>query len=143
MIGGSPLRSIVHYFISLPFSRDNEIEADTVGLYMTIAACYRLTDSLVFFHNMKKFAGDSTEWTSTHPNWSHRIRNLEEVKDKDDLKTMQSSCQRSFHPKPYYMFKNYDYTKSLPHITFSDYEALRKRKKAALIANANTKYMTE
>jgi len=128
MIGGSILRNIVHLFISLPFSRENEIEADSIGLYMTIRSCYLLKDSLIFFQNMKEHGGEKNEWTSTHPSWSNRIKNLEEIKDKDDFKTMQNTCQRSFHPKPYYMFKNYDYSKTLPHISFNQYKELRKKR---------------
>jgi len=128
LIGGSLLSNAINLLVSLPFSRDNELEADTIGLYMTIRSCFRLKDSLLFFENMKEFAGDYSEWSSTHPSWSHRIQNLNDIREKIEFIELQNKCQRSFHPKPYYLFKNFDYSKGLPHITFKAYEELRKKK---------------
>lgn len=63
--------------LSLPFSRANETEADTVGLDYMAAAGFKPDQSVQLWKNMaKESKGSSPEFLSTHPSGSSRIQDL-------------------------------------------------------------------
>ncbi len=63
--------------IMLPFSRQNELEADIVGVdYMQVAG-YDVTQAITLWQKMGAASqGRPTEWMSTHPNPETRIDEL-------------------------------------------------------------------
>lgn len=65
--------------VQLPFSRTHESEADIIGLDLMAKAGFKPEESIMLWQNMEKAAGDNrpTEFLSTHPAPSTRIRQLE------------------------------------------------------------------
>lgn len=65
--------------ILLPFSRQNELEADVVGVDYMHTAGYDVRESITLWQKMGAAAeGRPTEWMSTHPNPETRIGQLRE-----------------------------------------------------------------
>lgn len=63
--------------LSLPFSRANETEADTVGLNYMAAAGFNPAESIQLWKNMAKADKlGPPEFLSTHPSGDHRIQDL-------------------------------------------------------------------
>jgi metalloendopeptidase OMA1, mitochondrial len=64
----------------LPFGRDQESEADRIGLRYMAEAGYDPSQSIPFWKRMEKASGGGAppEFLSTHPGTSTRIRNLRE-----------------------------------------------------------------
>jgi predicted Zn-dependent protease len=63
--------------ILLPFSRQNELEADIIGVDYMHLARYDVTQSIRLWEKMgAASSGRPTEWMSTHPNPETRIREL-------------------------------------------------------------------
>ncbi len=63
--------------ILLPFSRDNELEADKLGVDYAHAAGYDVTQAIRLWEKMgKASASRPQEWMSTHPNPETRIGEL-------------------------------------------------------------------
>ena len=65
--------------VTLPFSRDNEYEADYMGLIFMAMAGYDPNESIQFWERMSKQGGQKPpEFLSTHPVDSNRIARLKE-----------------------------------------------------------------
>jgi predicted Zn-dependent protease len=62
--------------VALPFSRDNESEADEYGLYLMAIAGYDPEASVPFWQDMAKLGGGTPEFLSTHPSSENRAKNL-------------------------------------------------------------------
>lgn len=64
--------------VMLPFSRNNESEADKIGLTLMAIAGYNPEDALAFWSRMAAKSGGSAqpEFMSTHPSDATRIANL-------------------------------------------------------------------
>jgi len=62
--------------VALPFSRDNESEADEYGLYLMAIAGYNPEESVPFWENMAKMGSGGPEFLSTHPSSANRAKNL-------------------------------------------------------------------
>ena len=80
-------RLSVDVLISLPWGRQQELEADEYGLYMMAMAGYDPSESVGFWRRMEQMTGggDSSmvdQWLSTHPSNEERIRQLEELLPK-------------------------------------------------------------
>jgi predicted Zn-dependent protease len=78
----------------LKFSRDNESEADHIGLIFMAMAGYDPNEAPKFWERMQKMSGGASapEWLSTHPSHGARIRDLkkwipeaESYKKKSDV----------------------------------------------------------
>ena len=66
--------------LGLPFSRDHELEADSVGLIYMATAGYDPREAIGFWQRMSsKGSGDTPEWLSTHPSDSNRIRQIRQM----------------------------------------------------------------
>ncbi|MBA3846649.1 MAG: M48 family metallopeptidase [Planctomycetes bacterium] len=68
------------YGVSLPFSRDHETEADTMGLMYSARAGYDPRVAPAFWQRMAQASGgrgQPPEFASTHPSHDTRIANLE------------------------------------------------------------------
>ena len=65
-------------FGTLPFSRDNESEADHYGLILMAIAGYNPDESVPFWERMASLGGGSIEFLSTHPSDTTRIRQLQQ-----------------------------------------------------------------
>ncbi len=65
--------------VALPFSRQQEYEADRIGLTLMAKAGYDPRDATGFFERMMKGSkqGTKLEFLSTHPTDENRIRNLQ------------------------------------------------------------------
>ena len=72
------------YGIMLPFSRNDEYEADKYGLIFTALAGYDPHEAINFWHRMEQFAGSQKppEFLSTHPSDENRIAQLQSVMDE-------------------------------------------------------------
>lgn len=69
----------VQYGIVLPFSRDQELEADIIGLKYMQRAGYDPRQSINLWQRMaKSSSGKPPEWLSTHPSEQTRIQRLSE-----------------------------------------------------------------
>jgi predicted Zn-dependent protease len=62
--------------VSLPFSRENESEADHYGLILMAIAGYDPEASVPFWENMAKLGGGTPEFLSTHPSSQTRANDL-------------------------------------------------------------------
>ena len=65
--------------VVLPFSRDNESEADKTGLYLMAIAGYNPEESVPFWQRMAKLGGGTPEFLSTHPSSENRQKNLQKL----------------------------------------------------------------
>jgi len=68
-------------FRELPNSRQQETEADEIGVYLAAQACYDPRAAQRVFANMKKGmegANHGPEFLSTHPSHENRIRNFDQ-----------------------------------------------------------------
>ncbi len=72
------------YGIMLPFSRNDEYEADKFGLVFTAMAGYDPHEAISFWHRMEQFSGNQKppEFLSTHPSNENRIAQLQSVMDE-------------------------------------------------------------
>lgn len=78
--------------LSLPFSRGNETEADTVGLNYMAAAGFNPSASIQLWKNMgEKNKLGPPQWLSTHPSGDSRIQDL--VKQLPDALKLYNSAQ--------------------------------------------------
>ena len=64
-----PAAKLLH---ELPHSRDAEIEADHIGIYLAADACYDPNAAKRVFTSMKDGEGGSSEYISTHPSYDRR-----------------------------------------------------------------------
>jgi predicted Zn-dependent protease len=80
--------------LSLPFSRANETEADTVGLKYMAAAGFDPAQSIQLWKNMgKKNKLGPPEFLSTHPSGDNRIQDL--VKQRPEALKLYNAAQSS------------------------------------------------
>jgi Zn-dependent protease with chaperone function len=74
---------IVNLLLKYPMSREQENEADQVGLVLMAASCYDPRAALTFWGRMsaltKKSGEEIPEFWSTHPSNESRIRALERM----------------------------------------------------------------
>lgn len=71
------------YGIILPFGRDHEVEADTMGLLYMARAGYDPRESIPFWERMGQAGGNQPpEFMSTHPSHGTRIERLKEIMPK-------------------------------------------------------------
>jgi len=64
--------------VALPFSRENESEADHYGLILMAIAGYNPDESVEFWGRMAKISGNTPEFLSTHPSPTTRIKDLKD-----------------------------------------------------------------
>lgn len=68
------------YGVTLPYSRQNESEADRIGLIFAAMAGYNPEAAIPFWERMAAAGGSSTpEFMSTHPSDEKRIKNLRKL----------------------------------------------------------------
>lgn len=69
--------------VVLPFSREQESEADEIGLINMARAGYDPREAVTLWHNMEAAAGQGpAEFLSTHPSPGNRIAHLEQAMPK-------------------------------------------------------------
>lgn len=78
--------------LSLPFSRGNEVEADTVGLNYMAAAGFNPAESIQLWKNMgRKNKLGPPQFLSTHPSGDNRIQEL--IQQLPQALTMYNAAQ--------------------------------------------------
>lgn len=79
----------VQYAIQLPHSRQDEYEADAVGIRLAYNAGYPANGMVAFLRRLQQLSGPSRspEWLSTHPLTTERVQRAEQI-------TAQVSGQR-------------------------------------------------
>ncbi|MBI5431200.1 MAG: M48 family metallopeptidase [Planctomycetes bacterium] len=90
--------SVATASITLPNSRDHELEADEIGLIYMARAGYDPDQAIAFWQRMAaQSSGAPPEWLSTHPSDDTRIAAL-----KDNLKKARSiyAGKKSWKPNP-------------------------------------------
>lgn len=79
-IGGSLANVAAQYTFVLPFSRENEVEADRMGIELAARAGYDPYAAVTLWQKMLKASGASQpEFLSTHPSPENRIEDLKNV----------------------------------------------------------------
>jgi predicted Zn-dependent protease len=80
------------YGVLLPYSRNQELEADRIGLQLMAQAGYDPREALAFWQQMQQQGGqEPPEFLSTHPGAGERIKQLEELMPAA-LETYQSKA---------------------------------------------------
>ena len=81
---GALLGAGAHYGIELPFSREQEYEADEIGLTLMARAGYDPREAIQFWQRMQAQASGAKtpEFLSTHPITENRIARLNELMPK-------------------------------------------------------------
>jgi len=77
IIGGLNMASTLG--VVLPFSRENESEADKTGLYLMAIAGYNPDESVPFWQRMAALGRGTPEFLSTHPSPGNRQKNLQKL----------------------------------------------------------------
>jgi len=75
----SGAQAIVEVGLNLPHSRDQEIEADEMGLLIAAQAGYDPRTSIDLWKRMQANGGGQPEWLSTHPSEGTRIERLQKL----------------------------------------------------------------
>ena len=82
-LGTAALALGAQYGLTLPFSRDNETEADNMGTELMARAGYDPNEAVNIWKKMDSLTNSSTpEFMSTHPSNSSRIANLQKIVKK-------------------------------------------------------------
>ncbi|XP_034939463.1 metalloendopeptidase OMA1, mitochondrial-like [Chelonus insularis] len=73
--------NMLDIFLTLPYSRKLETEADDIGLILAAKACFDVRESVVFWRLMQKLSDlnitpKNIPWLSTHPNHEDREKHL-------------------------------------------------------------------
>jgi predicted Zn-dependent protease len=67
------------YGVLLPYSRNQELEADRIGLQLMAQAGYDPRETLAFWQRMQQQGGEPPAFLSTHPTPGNRIEQLQEL----------------------------------------------------------------
>src|SRR3546814_483130 len=67
------------YGVILPYSRDQELEADRMGLLLMARAGYDPREAIDFWQNMSSSGARPPEFASTHPAPGSRVAQLESL----------------------------------------------------------------
>ena len=65
--------------VMLPYGRMQESEADEIGIYLMSQAGYNVNEALKFWENMSEGKKEGSDFLSTHPSSTNRIKDLEKV----------------------------------------------------------------
>jgi len=130
LFGGDFLSIIIDLVVSLPFSRRNEIDADTLGLHMFTKACFSSDDGINFFKAMESHEKVKVDYLSTHPSWTKRVNNLHTILSSQLLKSLERGCQKVHTKKDaHYEIFSRVRPENLPIISSEEYEVLLQKKK--------------
>ncbi|KUJ15897.1 uncharacterized protein LY89DRAFT_697907 [Mollisia scopiformis] len=90
----------LQYGIMLPASREQESEADYIGLLIMAKSCYNPSEAVKVWERMEaanKEDANFPEWLSTHPSNAHRITQMEKWLQKAEEAREESGCAVSLH----------------------------------------------
>ncbi len=82
--------------VELPFSRDNESEADRIGVLLMAVAGYDPEEAPKFWDRMSRATGGSkgSDFLSTHPSHGERKQRLAQLASSSDIRQMYSSSSK-------------------------------------------------
>ncbi|MGD2131230.1 MAG: M48 family metallopeptidase [Maricaulaceae bacterium] len=66
------------YGVVLPFSRDNELQADAIGIDYMASAGYQPSQAIAFWRKMSAGGSRPPEFASTHPDPGRRIERIQQ-----------------------------------------------------------------
>ena len=96
------LGTALKYGGELPMSRDQEREADELGLEIMARACYDVRQATGFFSKMNRLEQSvrgrrcrekSSDWASTHPSHPKRIANVQQQMTSPEVTQHCESCR--------------------------------------------------
>lgn len=83
----------LEFGVNRPSSRQQESEADYIGLILMAQSCYDPRAAVGLWQRMEKAQqGNPPEWMSTHPSNEHRIERIQEWLPKAEEKSAESNC---------------------------------------------------
>ncbi|XP_011300738.1 metalloendopeptidase OMA1, mitochondrial-like [Fopius arisanus] len=91
--------NLVDVLVTLPHSRQAEIEADDLGIRLAARACFDVREAVVFWKIMQLLTDFKVEpkdipWLSTHPNHEEREKHLSAKMKEALLIRTQSGCPK-------------------------------------------------
>lgn len=107
-----------HYFLTEPWGRDHELEADKLGLIIAYLAGFNVNIVPEFWQRFSGFDGNDFDFFSTHPSDDKRIavmrESLYEISNDDDF---YSKPLLEHTPKPKDEFKGNNFTGNVKRIS--------------------------
>jgi len=117
----------VRLIVTLPQSRDNELEADRIGLHLMARACFDTNEAPKLIHRLNAFAENEIEWLGTHPTGKRRAERLDKENQSEEITNIIKSCTKlhTTGPRNDYLSK-VDYNQNFPKMSLSQIEEMMK-----------------
>jgi len=106
---------LVELMVTLPQSRENELEADKIGLHLMARACFDIDEAPKLMKRLVKDDND-LEWLGTHPAGKRRVENLEKEKQLEEVTRVIKLCQK-LNSGPGDFLTKFDYEEKLPRMS--------------------------
>jgi len=106
---------LVNLMVTLPQSRENELEADKIGLHLMARACFDIHEAPKLMLRLIKDDND-LEWLGTHPAGKRRVENLEKEKQLEEITKVIKLCQK-LNSVPDDFLTKFDYEEKLPRMS--------------------------
>jgi len=129
-VTGSWMSLFLSLFVSLPKSRSDEIEADTIGVHLMTRACFDPRETHGVMERLANAAGeglesDSDDLFSTHPSTKHRIDLIKDTVQRSAVVENCEACGRMDWNYPSHNFiSTYKRPERFPRISKEQAEAL-------------------
>jgi len=120
---------LVHFMVTLPQSRENEFEADRIGLHLMARACFDINEAPKVMQRLDSSEANF-EWLQTHPTGKRRRERLDKEKELEEIAKITNSCPKIalFRQRNDYLSK-FNYNQILPKMSTDRLHALMKDKR--------------